>query len=272
MECGIGLESYELLRDVRSLLRYHVSSGIVDYLADEQIDRFIRSNQVSIKGSGNLSNKRLVQKIDKSPTQVQSTKGEVSQISMDLANIKEEILSCSACELTTKRRFSLEGRGSMQARLLIVGEYLSLPSDVENEGELLFGVEEDLMLSRMMSAINLKEEDVFITNIIKCGLGLTPMPDRKNFESCMPFLRRQISVVRPEVICVMGTLATQLLLNSSRSLSQLRGRFHYYKDKVSGLIPVMPTYHPAYLIKNQEMKKVTWLDLQVIARRLTEKG
>lgn len=124
------------------------------------------------------------------------------------------------------------------------------------------------MVTRMMEAIQLQGDDVFVTNILKCGLPESCQPQASHLQCCLGYLRRQIAVIGPEVICSMGIIATRALLGLPQSLSQLRGRFHSYSTLDGRQIPVMPTYHPSYLLQAEEMKKETWKDLQLIQKRL----
>lgn len=124
------------------------------------------------------------------------------------------------------------------------------------------------MLSRMLEAIHLAPDDVFITNILKCGLPVSCQPIAANIHCCLSYLRRQIAVLAPEVICSMGTVATRALLDLPQSLSQLRGRFHLYTALDGKQIPLIPTYHPSYLLQAAEMKSETWKDLQLIEKKL----
>ncbi len=253
------MEPYEidLIKDVRSLIRYHRSIGLGGYCRNDETNNFIRGERFSSISTPKSSQRTVGRQC------LQSCEG-------TLADICNEIANCHICELAKRRIISVVGRGSRRAKLFVVGEWLALPADGEENSTLLFGHEEDAMLSRMVAAINLREEDVFVTNLIKCGLDSTTPPSPGSFQSCLPYLHRQIGLVQPQVICTMGPVVTQLLLQNRQSLSQLRGRFHNYSGADEQSIPVMPTYHPSYLLKNEEMKKVTWLDLQAISRRLNK--
>ena len=124
------------------------------------------------------------------------------------------------------------------------------------------------MLARMLAAIHLAPGDVFITNILKCGLSESCQPLAAHIHCCLGYLKRQIAVIAPTVICSMGIIATRALLDLPHSLSQLRGRFHLYTTSDGSQIPLMPTYHPSYLLQAEEMKLKTWEDLQLIKMKL----
>ena len=124
------------------------------------------------------------------------------------------------------------------------------------------------MLQRMMTAIKLPWENVFVTNVIKCGVRSEEQPQAEHIDACSSYLLRQIRAVSPELICSMGVVATKSLLRLPQSLSQLRGRFHPFRVGDDCEIPLLPTYHPGYLLQNPEMKKATWHDLQLLEKRL----
>jgi DNA polymerase len=115
----------------------------------------------------------------------------------------------------------------------------------------------------MILAMGLTREEVYIANIIKCRppQNRNPMPDE--IASCEPFLIAQLDTIRPGMICALGTFAAQTLLRTQDKISKLRGRFHQYNG-----IPVMPTYHPAYLLRNPQDKRVVWEDMQKIMDEL----
>ncbi len=124
------------------------------------------------------------------------------------------------------------------------------------------------MLVRMLAAINLPLEEVYITNVLKCSVAADVQPREEYVNACMSYLQRQISATSPELICTMGTLAARTLLRQPHSLSKLRGQFHTYLTTDGVNIPLLSTYHPEYLLKNPEMKNATWEDLQEIQKRL----
>ena len=127
------------------------------------------------------------------------------------------------------------------------------------------------MLQRMLAAINLSPDDAFISNVIKCGVDASVQPKAENIAACLSYLHRQIAAISPQVICAMGIVAARSILQISQPLSQLRGRFHNYRQGDIRTIPVMATYHPTFLLQNPEMKKATWEDLQAIAKELQKR-
>ncbi len=248
----MDLQHYKIIADLRALLAYHHTMGIEGYPGD----------------AGSFP---LVEKKGEAVTEVKSPpqqKKSVSVVSETLEDIGAEVNGCRSCELYMQRLVPVPGRGTSKARLLIVGGWLTVPESGSHPPGLIFGLEEDMMLSRMLEAIHLAPADVYVTNILKCGLPVSAQPVAANIHCCLSYLRRQITAIAPELICSMGTVATRALLDMPQSLSQLRGRFHQYTALDGRQIPLIPTYHPSYLLQAIEMKTETWKDLQLIEKKL----
>jgi len=151
---------------------------------------------------------------------------------------------------------------------MVVGDWSA--QDDGFTGEILFGPEEDLMLGKMMEAIGLKPEEVYVTNCIKCCPAGGREPDSACATACFSFVCREIAALGPPVICAMGDLAAGMLTGRKEPLIRLRGRFTGCRHASSTV--VMPTFHPRLLLRNPEMKKAVWSDLQAIRRRLEGKN
>ncbi len=123
------------------------------------------------------------------------------------------------------------------------------------------------MLRKMMEAIGLTIEDIYVTNVIKC-CPLDPLPDMTCASRCFAHLSREIAALKPHLILAMGEMAASRILATSAPLVRLRGRFHPYRYPDSVPAKVMPTFHPRFLLANPEMKKMVWMDLQMIQRQL----
>jgi len=252
----------ELLHSVRGVLRYHKTCNMESYPAEPDLVAFIeRSPSSPVLSPAS----ETVQAPPATETAPVLQKKNVDSNQKELSEIIEDIVSCKSCALHKERTCVVAGKGSGQRiRLMIIG--LWLKSDGETKE--MFGQAEDLMLARMLAAIHLPPEDVYVTNAVKCGLPATIEPQSEHFEACSSFLVRQIRAVAPELICCMGTKSTRVLLKDTQPLARLRGRFHNYQGMDGVTVPVMPTFHPGYLLKNPEMKNATWQDLQIIERRL----
>jgi DNA polymerase len=260
-----GISKAGLLNKVKSVLQFHQSLGIDTLPKNTAVDTFLRieAGQVSPPGMAETGT------FSGSPQESGDVSDEkVPEILLSLMDISAEVVSCSACELHKQRLYPVAGRGEKNVRLMVIGDWLSPESDESLPPGQIFGVQQDMMLGKMLAAINLLSTDVYITNVIKCAIPSRIQPQACHVQSCLSFLRRQIVLLDPEIICTMGMIAARAVLNQSQSLSQSRGRFHEYDIGNGRHIPVLTTYHPTYLLRNPEMKTATWSDLQFLARKM----
>jgi uracil-DNA glycosylase len=187
--------------------------------------------------------------------------------------LRAEIGDCTRCKLHAGRRHLVFGAGDPEAGLMFVGE--APGEDEDRRGEPFVGKAGQL-LTRIIEAMGLGRDQVYIANIIKCRPPGNRNPERDEIETCSPFLQRQIEIIRPRVICALGNFAAQTLLATGQKISQLRGRFHplpiVFSDGAPSEIKVMPTFHPAYLLRNPGDKKRVWEDMQMIMRHLNPAG
>lgn len=169
---------------------------------------------------------------------------------------------CTRCVLCQTRLKTVPGEGSPVARLMCVGEG---PGATEDETGRPFVGAAGQLLDQILSAIECPRDTVYIANIVKCRppQNRKPLPDEAT--SCLPYLHRQIALVRPKVLIALGSTAAEWLLNTKQSLGNLRGKVHRY-----GEIPLVVTYHPAALLRNPNWKKPTWDDVR-IARQLLDR-
>ncbi|HKY32649.1 MAG TPA: uracil-DNA glycosylase [Candidatus Polarisedimenticolia bacterium] len=168
----------------------------------------------------------------------------------------EEIGDCRRCKLAAGRRTIVFGTGDPGARLMFVGEGPGHDEDVQG---LPFVGRAGQLLTRIIEAMGLRREQVYIANVVKCRPpdNRTPQPDE--VASCSPFLMRQIDIIQPAVIVALGSPAAQALLGTSAGITRIRGTF-----RSLGGIRVMPTFHPAYLLRNPAAKKEVWEDMQQV--------
>lgn len=173
-----------------------------------------------------------------------------------LEGIRSDLGDCRRCGLCRSRTNIVFGTGNPDARLVFVGEGPGHDEDITGEP---FVGRAGRLLDRIIAAMKLSREAVYICNIVKCRPpeNRNPLPDE--IESCIPFLERQIDAVAPEFICTLGAVATRALLRTGAPVSRLRGRFHNYRG-----IRVMPTYHPAFLLRYPEKKRETWEDMKML--------
>jgi DNA polymerase len=177
-----------------------------------------------------------------------------------LEPVGREAAACKKCALCRGRTQAVFGVGNSCARLMFVGEAPGF--DEDRQGEPFVG-QAGRLLDAILRAMRLRREHVYIANVIKCRPPGNRTPELEEMAACMPYLRRQIEIIRPEVICALGGVAARGLLGAGGSLGSLRGRFHDCEG-----IPVRVTYHPAYLLRNPAGKPKTWEDVQQILQRL----
>jgi uracil-DNA glycosylase family 4 len=177
-----------------------------------------------------------------------------------LARIEAEIAACTACGLFQSRTHVVPGEGRAPSRLMIVGEGPGKQED--EEGRPFVGAAGQL-LDRMLQAIHLTRADVYIANVVKCRPPGNRTPTPEEAEACLPFLARQIALVNPDVILALGATAARALLGTDVRITQIRGTWQPW-----GRRWVMPTYHPAFLLRDPRQKVVVWEDLKQVADRL----
>ena len=175
-----------------------------------------------------------------------------------LKDIRDHLGDCTRCGLSEERTHIVFGTGNPEAKLVFVGEGPGKEEDIQ--GEPFVGAAGQL-LTKIIAAIKLTREQVYICNIIKCRppRNRNPLPDE--IEACTPFLYRQLESIHPLFVCALGKFAAQTLLQTDKPISRLRGRFY----EVNG-IRILPTYHPAYLLRNPEQKRAVWEDMKLLMK------
>lgn len=179
-----------------------------------------------------------------------------------LEEIRADLGDCCRCLLSQGREHIVFGCGNENARVVFVGE---APGREEDKQGIPFVGEAGRLLDRMLFAMGLSREDVYICNVQKCRPPGDRDPQPDEIMACEPFLARQLSAIRPRVIVTLGRFAAQVLLKDQEAISLLRGQWREYEG-----IPLMPTYHPAYLLRNPATKREVWEDLKLVMSRLRD--
>jgi uracil-DNA glycosylase family 4 len=180
---------------------------------------------------------------------------------LTLEGIRREMGECTRCRLHEGRNHLVFGEGDPHAALVFVGEGPGREEDLQ--GKPFVGRAGEL-LTRIIEAIDLTREEVYIANIVKCRPPNNRDPRPDEIQTCLPFLLKQLEAIRPRIICCLGTFAAQTLLGTEEKISALRGRFHTYQGA-----KLMPTYHPAFLLRNPQFKKAVWEDMKRIREEYT---
>lgn len=183
-----------------------------------------------------------------------------SAVSESIEDIRLELQDCGRCVLGTTRTNLVFGVGNPNARVVFVGEAPGRDEDLKGEP---FVGEAGQLLTKIIQAMGFSRDDVYICNVLKCRPPDNRNPLPPEIDACRPFLLRQVKAVDPEVVVALGTFAAQTLLRTREPISHLRGRFHDYHG-----IPLMPTFHPAFLLRNPAMKREVWNDMKAVMKRL----
>jgi uracil-DNA glycosylase family 4 len=177
-----------------------------------------------------------------------------------LEELRHEIGDCHRCKLSKGRKNIVFGEGSADADIMFIGEGPGRDEDIQARP---FVGDAGKLLTNLVLKLGLRRQDVYIANIVKCRPPNNRNPEEDEITMCVPFVERQIAVINPKVIVCLGKISAQSLLRSSIAISKIRGKFFSYYG-----IPVMPTFHPAYLLRNPKDKWLTWEDMQKVLDKL----
>ncbi|WKZ16198.1 MAG: uracil-DNA glycosylase [Candidatus Jettenia caeni] len=173
-----------------------------------------------------------------------------------LEELRHEMLVCHKCPLSKTRTNLVFGVGNSMADLMFIGEAPGRDEDLQGEP---FVGRAGQLLTKIIEAIDMKRSDVYIANVLKCRPPGNRNPLPEEIIICIPYLIKQIEIIQPKVLCALGAFAAQALLNTKAPVGTLRGRFHDYKG-----VPMMVTFHPAYLLRNPNDKAKVWDDMKKV--------
>jgi uracil-DNA glycosylase family 4 len=200
-------------------------------------------------------------KIDSRVVDSSATEGFIKSKEASLKTLREEIGDCRRCKLAAGRKNIVFGEGNPDARLMFVGEGPGREEDLQARP---FVGDAGTLLTRLIEKMGFKRDEVYIANIVKCRPPMNRDPERDEIESCRGFVERQIEIISPTVIISLGRISSQTLLgNATLKMTAVRGHFFDYRG-----IPLMPTFHPAYLLRNPKDKWLTWSDAQMVLDKL----
>ncbi len=191
------------------------------------------------------------------PTSLPSLFESIDRIADDtLPRIREDIGDCTRCKLHKGRTNIVYGVGNPKAELVFVGEGPGHDEDIKGEP---FVGRAGKLLTQMIEAMSLRREDVYIANVVKCRPPENRLPEKDEIATCSPYLLRQLDVIKPKVICALGSCAAQTLLQTTQGISKFRGEWFDFRGA-----KLIATYHPAYLLRNPPAKSEVWKDLQKV--------
>jgi DNA polymerase len=180
----------------------------------------------------------------------------------ELRKLEAEVRNCTKCSISDTRNQVVFGTGKLPAKVVLVGEAPGAEEDIQGKP---FVGRAGQLLTKMLSAIKLTRREVYITNILKCRPPQNRNPRREEILNCFPYLQKQLKLIKPKLILTLGNFATQTLLDTSESISHLRGKVYSYENLI-----LIPTFHPASLLRNPEFKHQAWQDLQLVQKCLKE--
>ena len=180
-----------------------------------------------------------------------------------LQSLREEIGDCKRCRLSSGRKNIVFGEGDPDARIMFIGEGPGREEDLQARP---FVGDAGTLLTRLIEKMGFTREEVYIANIVKCRPPMNRDPEKDEILSCRGFVERQIEIINPKVIISLGRICAQTLLgNAALKMTAIRGHFFDYNG-----IPLMPTFHPAYLLRNPKDKWLTWKDAQMVLEKLQD--
>ena len=177
--------------------------------------------------------------------------------------IRSDLGDCTRCKLHKNRRTLVYGVGNPNADLMFVGEGPGYQEDMQG---IPFVGPAGQLLTKIIEAIQLTRDEVYIANVVKCRPPSNRDPEPEEIETCRPFLERQVASIRPRVICTLGRVATQAMLSTDKALGRMRGQQFSFGEAV-----LVPTYHPAFLLRDPSKKRDTWEDMKLIRALLDER-
>jgi DNA polymerase len=243
-----------LLSRTRNLLGFYREIGLPGFPVTSGLRNFIA-------GEPPVVNEPQVPEKRPAARPAPAAKPSAESISRQLQSITRELADCRICGSAPGTVVS--GRGNLAPRLFVIGDCCR-----DGDDTTLWSAESDELFWKMMAAINLDRDSIYITNCIKCSRGQALAQERESGRNCFSYLERELAAIEPGLICTMGEIAAGLLLGGKAPLARMRGKFHTYRYPHGGTARVMPTYHPSLLLEHPELKRVAWLDLQALQRRL----
>ncbi len=244
-----------LIDKLRSWLEFYREMGIDGlFLKPPAVDSNPDLGQKALYAERNLVKETEITEEPRSLSLFESNLGRSTDDSLE--RIREDIGDCQRCKLSSTRTHIVFGSGNPKARLVFVGE---APGADEDAQGLPFVGRAGQLLTKIIESINLSRQEVYICNVIKCRPPNNRFPEKDEISSCYPFLVRQLEVIGPKVICCLGAAAAQTILKTKSSVGWIRGRFQDYRGA-----KLIVTYHPAYLLRNPDAKRVVWEDMKKI--------
>ena len=259
-DAGAPLSPNELVAHARRHLELEEAYGVARIpFSQEQVDQY---------RAGHAEQRRKAQPAPPPAPEIATSRpvpaANTNDLPTTLRELEESLQGCQRCALGERRTNLVFGEGAPDADLMFIGE---APGQHEDEQGRPFVGAAGQLLTRIIEAIGMQREEVYIANICKCRPpgNRTPLPDEA--AACLPYLMRQIELIKPRIIVAMGNPATKTLLQTTTGITRMRGKFVNWNG-----VQVMPTFHPSYLLRTPQAKREVWEDMQKVHARMKELG
>lgn len=253
-------EFKQIVNDLKNYLEFQKSMGVESIHVDRAAAEESAAIYSTPKAEGKDAMPKTTPALDDNVITIDEPAGLFEGKVMTLEEIREEIGDCTRCQLHEGRTNLVFGEGNPKARLVFVGEGPGRDEDMQGRP---FVGRSGQLLTKIIQAMGLKREDVYICNVVKCRPPNNRTPEQSEMDTCEQFLFKQIRFIKPQIIVCLGATAAKSVLKTKDSLGSLRGKFHMYSGS-----KLMVTYHPAALLRNPHFKKPAWEDMQVVMKEL----
>lgn len=234
-----------IAENIKTILEFYQAMGIERIPFNCSDELLVTSNELKDKKNKNLSLVTCHSSLEKKTT---------------LKELRDEIGDCQRCKLSKGRKNIVFGEGSVDAKIIFIGEGPGEDEDIQGRP---FVGKAGQLLTKLIEKMGFKREDVYIGNIVKCRPPFNRDPEEDEINACSPFIKKQAEIISPKVIVSLGRISTQTLIGLKIPIGKLRGKFYLFEN-----IPLMPTFHPSYLLRNPKDKWLVWEDAQKVLERL----
>ncbi|MFH1014954.1 MAG: uracil-DNA glycosylase [Nitrospirota bacterium] len=227
-----------IAENIKTILEFYQAMGIERIPFNCSDELLVTSNELKDKKNKNSS-------LEKKTT---------------LKELRDEIGDCQRCKLSKGRKNIVFGEGSVDAKIIFIGEGPGEDEDIQGRP---FVGKAGQLLTKLIEKMGFKREDVYIGNIVKCRPPFNRDPEEDEINACSPFIKKQAEIISPKVIVSLGRISTQTLIGLKIPIGKLRGKFYHFEN-----IPLMPTFHPSYLLRNPKDKWLVWEDAQKVLEKI----
>lgn len=250
----------KILEDTRELLRFRDEMGLSELPLTPEVHKFLDGQEKPARLNGAPVSRPPAARALPATPPARPKSPAVPDNAQPIGEIHQELVDCRLCPLHENRQQVVVGSGSGRFRLLVIE---GPPGGAEEGAGSPLNGEAGELFDKMLQAIGLQRSQIYLTSLVKCRPPEDREPSEAEIHTCQNYLMRQIAAVNPAVICGLGPLTARILTGGNQPLFQLRGRFHDFHGT-----PLMVTFHPSFLLRNPEMKKASWQDLQLIQKKL----